>query len=205
MITTGTFIKAFSCTFATQTNLPPWEITNNLPGILAELMAGLDNDFDLHEGVAIHKTATVERNAVLKYPAIIGAHCFIGSNAYLRGGVYLADRVKIGTGCEVKTSMIFNNSAIAHFNFIGDSIIGSDVNFEAGAITANHFNERENKDISIFYNSAIIHTGSTKFGALVGDHSKIGANAVLSPGTILPPYSIVKRLELIDQVNSTSF
>jgi acetyltransferase-like isoleucine patch superfamily enzyme len=39
----------------------------------------------------------------------------------------------------------------------------------------------------------------TKFGALVGDHSKIGANAVLSPGTILEPQTTVKRLELIEQ------
>jgi hypothetical protein len=39
----------------------------------------------------------------------------------------------------------------------------------------------------------------TKFGALVGDHSKIGANAVLSPGSILKPESVVKRLELIEQ------
>jgi hypothetical protein len=39
----------------------------------------------------------------------------------------------------------------------------------------------------------------TKFGALVGDHSKIGANAVLSPGTILLPESVVRRLELVEQ------
>jgi hypothetical protein len=44
-----------------------------------------------------------------------------------------------------------------------------------------------------------INTGIEKFGALVGDYSKIGANAVLSPGTILPPKSIVKRLSLIEQ------
>jgi bifunctional N-acetylglucosamine-1-phosphate-uridyltransferase/glucosamine-1-phosphate-acetyltransferase GlmU-like protein len=91
------------------------------------------------------------------------------------------------------------NSGIAHFNFIGDSVIGSNVNFEAGSITANHYNERVEKEISIYFDSQIVITGVVKFGALVGDGSKIGANAVLSPGTILKPGSIVKRLELVDQ------
>ena len=51
-----------------------------------------------------------------------------------------------------------------------------------------------------------LQTGMAKFGSLTGDHSKIGANAVLSPGTLLLPNSIVKRLELVNQLydlNST--
>lgn len=51
-------------------------------------------------------------------------------------------------------------------------------------------------------NNEIIDTKSIKFGALVGDDSKIGANAVLSPGTILEKKSIVKRLELIEQIQN---
>ena len=111
----------------------------------------------------------------------------------------MSNAVKIGTACEIKASIVFDNSSIAHFNFIGDSIIGSKVNFEAGSITANHFNERADKNIYAFYQSQKIDTGTIKFGALVGDNCRIGANAVLSPGTILPPATIVKRLELIEQ------
>src|SRR5690606_7722925 len=100
----------------------------------------------------------------------------------------------------IKSSLIFSHSAIAHFNFIGDSIIGHGVNFEAGAVIANHYNERKDKMIRIKHNEAIIETGVVKFGALAGDDSRIGANAVLSPGTILLPGSVVKRLELVEQV-----
>jgi UDP-N-acetylglucosamine diphosphorylase / glucose-1-phosphate thymidylyltransferase / UDP-N-acetylgalactosamine diphosphorylase / glucosamine-1-phosphate N-acetyltransferase / galactosamine-1-phosphate N-acetyltransferase len=71
---------------------------------------------------------------------------------------------------------------------------------EAGSVIANHFNERDNKQIPIRYEGKIHDTGVTKFGAVVGDHSRIGANAVLSPGTLLQPKSIVKRLELVEQV-----
>ncbi|MEO5890766.1 MAG: DapH/DapD/GlmU-related protein [Ferruginibacter sp.] len=199
MISTGNFVELFPSLFPLQNNLPPWHITADLAAILNELINQLDDNYNITDGVAIHRTASIDPGAILKAPVIVGANCFIGSNACLRGGVYLDSGVKIGTGCEIKTSMIFNNSAIAHFNFIGDSIIGSQVNFEAGSITANHFNERADKNIPVVYNSAIIQTGVIKFGALVGDNSKIGANAVLSPGTILSPGSIVKRLELVDQ------
>jgi len=45
-------------------------------------------------------------------------------------------------------------------------------------------------------------TGLTKFGALIGDSSRIGANAVTSPGTLLPPGSVVPRLGLVDQLGT---
>ena len=131
---------------------------------------------------------------------MIGKNVSIGANAYIRGAVLLDENVHIGAGCEIKQSVIFSGTAVAHFNYIGNSIIGSDVNFEAGSVAANHFNEREDKIISVMYEGMKVITGIKKFGALVGDGSRIGANAVLSPGTILLKKFIVKRLELIEQV-----
>jgi acetyltransferase-like isoleucine patch superfamily enzyme len=46
----------------------------------------------------------------------------------------------------------------------------------------------------------MIPTGCDKFGALIGDGTKIGANAVLAPGTILAKQSIVSRAEHVDQL-----
>ena len=199
MIPIDDFIKDFSVSFQ-DTNSQPWEITNDLKNILEKALPTLSDDYIVADGIAIHKTATIENGAVIKKPAIIGTNCFVGANAYFREGVYLDTNVKIGPGCEIKNSIICSNTAIAHFNYIGNSIIGRNVNFEAGSIAANHYNERVSKKISVLHNSQIIETNSEKFGSLVGDDSKIGANAVLSPGTILPKNSIVKRLELIEQV-----
>lgn len=202
MIIINDFIKDFSLIFPGQKQLLPWEITNKLKNIIVNLIQNLNADFDINDGVAIHKTAIIETGAVIKTPAIIGKNCVVSANAYFREGVYLDHSVKIGPGCEIKNSIIFSETAIAHFNYIGNSIIGSNVNFEAGSIAANHFNERISKKISMLYNSEIIETNVEKFGSLVGDNSKIGANAVLSPGTILEKASIVKRLELVEQVKS---
>ena len=178
----------------------PWLIIQNLESVIFEKIKLLSDDFEINNGIAIHKTAIVEKNAILKAPLIIEENCFVAANACLRNGVFLSKNVKIGMGVEIKSSIILNNSAIAHFNFIGDSIIGENVNFEAGSITANHFNERENKEIFVKIDDNIINTKVVKFGSLIGDYSKIGANAVLSPGTILKKNSVVKRLELIEQI-----
>ncbi|MDJ1494757.1 DapH/DapD/GlmU-related protein [Cytophagaceae bacterium DM2B3-1] len=178
----------------------PWEITTKVQEIISQILTTLDPDFIVRDHIAIHKDSVVEQGVVLKAPVIISKGCFIGAHAYLRGGVFLAENVSIGPGCEVKSSFIFSGSALAHFNFVGDSIIGNQVNMEAGAIIANHFNEREDKRIWVKINHEIIDTKVTKFGALIGDNSRLGANAVTTPGTILPPNSVVGRLELVNQI-----
>jgi NDP-sugar pyrophosphorylase family protein len=194
------FIERFPFLFSNLQNKMPWEITNGLAEILLARMPQLDKEYSVKDGVAIHNAAVIEQNVVLKGPIIIGKNCFIGANAYLRGPIFLDDNVSIGAGCEIKQSIIFSSTAIAHFNYVGNSIVGSNVNFEAGSVAANHYNERKDKTISVLYEGEIINTSSQKFGSLVGDRARVGANAVLSPGTILPKNSIVKRLELIEQV-----
>jgi bifunctional N-acetylglucosamine-1-phosphate-uridyltransferase/glucosamine-1-phosphate-acetyltransferase GlmU-like protein len=193
------FIKGFSSVFSDEKNLKPWEITTTLPGIITQLISRLGDGYTTRNGIAIHSSAVVEEAVILKAPLLIGPKCFIGAHAYLRGGVYLGHSSSVGPGCEVKTSIIFSHTEIAHLNFIGDSVIGSHINFEAGSMAANYYNERKDKSISVRHQAEVIHTGVEKFGSLVGDHSKIGANAVLSPGTILIPGTVVKRLELINQ------
>ncbi|WP_316634921.1 DapH/DapD/GlmU-related protein [uncultured Flavobacterium sp.] len=200
MINIDLFIEDFSKTFKDLILSEPWTITNDLKNIIEKMILNLDDDYIIKDNVAIHKSAIIENNVIIKSPAIISANCFIGANAYFREGVFLDHSVKIGPGCEIKNSIISSGTAIAHFNYIGNSIIGRNINFEAGSIAANHYNERAVKKISLLYNGEIIETNSDKFGSLVGDNSRIGANAVLSPGTILTKNSIVKRLELIEQV-----
>ena len=200
MIAIEKFIADFSKRISQQ-DKQPWELVLNIGSLIKDKIKLLDHDdYSIDNDIAIHKTAFIDSNVIMKAPIIIGKDCFVGANSYLRNGVFLTENVKIGTGCEIKSSIIFDNSAVAHFNFIGDSIIGQNVNFEAGSITANHYNERENKTIFVGYGEKIIDTHVTKFGSLVGDCSKIGANAVLSPGTILNKKTVVKRLELIEQV-----
>lgn len=200
MLKLETYIADFKHTFLDTRAMLPWEIIDSLESFICQYLQNLDQTFTIENQVAIHQSATVEQGVVIKGPVVISADCFIGANAYLRGPIFLDKAVKIGPGTEIKQSIIMEGSAMAHFNYIGNSIIGRNTNFEAGSICANHYNERQDKRIFVKYNDEIIDTHTNKFGALVGDGSKIGANAVLSPGTILEKNSIVGRLELIDQL-----
>lgn len=179
---------------------PPWQWLGQLPDSLARQCALLDPAHWAVDGdIAIHRSATIEAGAVLKGPLLIGPNCRVAAHAYLRGGVALANDVTVGPGAELKTCVVGPYSRLAHFNFVGDSVLGADVNMEAGAVIANHWNERRDKTITLRCRQQAWTLPTQKFGALVGDHSRIGANAVLSPGTLLPPHAVVARLERVEQ------
>lgn len=200
MILIENYIQGFDSLFPQSQNKAPWEMINELDNLIQERFSNLSAEYRIEENMAVHKTATLEKGVTIKGIVIISENCFIGANAYLRGPIYLAKSVKVGPGVEIKQSIIFEDSALAHFNYVGNSIIGKNINFEAGSICANHFNERMDKTIYVKHNGVLMNTGSKKFGSLIGDDTKIGANAVLSPGTILARKSTVKRLELVEQI-----
>jgi NDP-sugar pyrophosphorylase family protein len=177
----------------------PWAITGDLGAMLRATLALLESDYELRGEIAIHRLAVVEPQAVLKPPCVIGPGCLVAAHAYLRGGVFLGESAIVGPSAEVKSSILLRGAKVAHLSFVGDSILGSFVNIEAGAVLANHRNERAEKEIRVAIDGARLGTGVEKFGALVGDRSRVGANAVLAPGTILEPGSIVARLALVDQ------
>jgi UDP-N-acetylglucosamine diphosphorylase / glucose-1-phosphate thymidylyltransferase / UDP-N-acetylgalactosamine diphosphorylase / glucosamine-1-phosphate N-acetyltransferase / galactosamine-1-phosphate N-acetyltransferase len=190
-----------SSDFALRLNLPPWEACAKAAELVESLFANLSSSYKIiGQGIAAHDGATIEEGAVLKAPCIVGENCFVAAYAYLRGGVWLDKNVTIGPSAEIKSSFIFAGSKAAHLNFIGDSIIGRNVNIEAGAVLANYRNEQDSKEIICFDGRCYIQTGHDKFGSLVGDGCRIGANAVLAPGTILARGAVIRRLALVDQV-----
>ena len=182
-------------------DLAPWDLCAGIVALIEQRIEALPSSYIRRApGIAVHQSATVEPGAVLKAPCIIGENCFVASYAYLRGGVWLGRNVILGPSVEVKSSAIGEGSKAAHFNFVGDSVVGRDVNIEAGAIVANYRNERAEKEIVCFDGERLIRTGRDKFGSLIGDGCRIGANAVLAPGTILEPATVVPRLTLVDQI-----
>jgi NDP-sugar pyrophosphorylase family protein len=195
------YVRSFQSTFSfLDASILAWQIPSQLPSILERLAASLSaDDYRNSSGVLVHDAAIIESGAILKPPAVISEGCFVAATAYIRGGVFLDRGVIVGPGCELKTTIVMSGTTLAHFNFVGDSIVGSNVNMEAGAVVANHYNERTDKEIKVFIRGQGIRTGVNKFGAVIGDRCRVGANAVLSPGTVLEPNAVVARLVLISQ------
>jgi UDP-N-acetylglucosamine diphosphorylase / glucose-1-phosphate thymidylyltransferase / UDP-N-acetylgalactosamine diphosphorylase / glucosamine-1-phosphate N-acetyltransferase / galactosamine-1-phosphate N-acetyltransferase len=191
----------FEVVDSSHSTLLPWELATRVEALIATEMLRLDaKDYKRYGNVWIHHSAIVEENVQIRSAVIIGAGCFIASNAYLRGGVILGANTHVGPGVELKSVVCCGDSAFAHLNYVGNAIIGKGVNFEAGSIVANHLNETPGASILVKIEGQIVDTRQAKFGALVGDGCKVGANAVLSPGTILEANTIVPRLSLIQQL-----
>lgn len=198
-LATSQYVAAWSASPFASVDLPPWTAVQNIASLVLEAMKKFDREYIVTGDFAIHRTAIVETGVTLKGPGVIGARCFVAAGSYLRGGTFLADDCIIGPGSELKSSFMFSGSKIAHLNFVGDSIIGSRVNIEAGAIIANYRNELDDKVIRIKHLRGVIDTGIEKFGSLIGDDARIGANAVVAPGALIAPNTKIGRLQLLDQ------
>jgi UDP-N-acetylglucosamine diphosphorylase / glucose-1-phosphate thymidylyltransferase / UDP-N-acetylgalactosamine diphosphorylase / glucosamine-1-phosphate N-acetyltransferase / galactosamine-1-phosphate N-acetyltransferase len=194
------FIRSFSQS-ALQPffDLAPWTLTSQARQVVGDIVSRIGPDYSVIGDVAIHRTASVESGTILKGPAVIGPDCFVAHGAYVRDGCWLDRGCVLGPGAELKSSFLFSGSKLAHFNFVGDSVLGAGCNLEAGAIIANYRNEHGGRPIVITREGNQIDTGVSKFGALLGDRVRVGANAVIAPGAILDIGAVVPRLGLVDQ------
>jgi UDP-N-acetylglucosamine diphosphorylase / glucose-1-phosphate thymidylyltransferase / UDP-N-acetylgalactosamine diphosphorylase / glucosamine-1-phosphate N-acetyltransferase / galactosamine-1-phosphate N-acetyltransferase len=139
--------------------------------------------------VSIGEGTVVEDGAMIKGPAIIGCHCEIRHNAYLRENVIIGDHCVVGNSSELKNALLFNRAQAPHFNYVGDSILGFHAHLGAGVKISNL--KLVPGNISVEAGGQRIDTGLRKFGALLGDHTDIGCNAVLNPGSIIGRGSVV--------------
>jgi len=133
--------------------------------------------------VFIGEGTVVEDGAMIKGPAIIGRNCEIRHNAYIREQVIIGDHCVVGNSCEVKNSILFNHAVAPHFNYIGDSVLGFKSHLGAGVKISNV--KLVPGNVLVEMNGQSFDTGLRKFGALLGDHTDIGCNAVLNPGSII--------------------
>jgi NDP-sugar pyrophosphorylase family protein len=143
----------------------------------------------ISNAVYIGKGTVVEQGAMIKGPAWIGENCEIRSGAYIRENVILGDGVVAGNSSEFKNCLVFNDAEVPHYNYVGDSILGHKAHLGAGVILSNVRLDRA--AISVTTAEKAVKTGLRKFGAIIGDRSEIGCNAVLSPGSIIGRSCIV--------------
>ena len=141
--------------------------------------------------VYIAKGATVEATAYIKGPTYIGKDTEVRHGAYIRGNVYVGDKCVVGHTTEVKGSIFFDGAKAGHFAYIGDSVLGKNVNLGAGTKLANLKLKRSIVKVTCPETKVRISSGLEKLGAIMGDGSQTGCNAVLSPGTILEPKATV--------------
>ncbi|MCB1198849.1 MAG: glucose-1-phosphate thymidylyltransferase, partial [Deltaproteobacteria bacterium] len=152
--------------------------------------------FEVHAGAFIKDAAielragvVVESGAYIAGPTLIGEGTVVRHGAYIRGGVITGTDCVIGHATEVKSSIFLNGAKAGHFAYVGDTVLGNNVNLGAGTKISNL--KITNTEISLAVEDKTYHTGLRKFGAIVGDAVQTGCNAVLNPGTMLGPKCMV--------------
>lgn len=128
--------------------------------------------------VVIGKNVKILHNAMIKGPAYLGDGTIVANNSLVRGSM-LGKNCVVGFGTEVTRSYL-NHDVWMHTNYIGDSIIDSNVSFGAGTVLGNLRFDEQNIKVNIKKDR--IDTGMNKFGAIIGSGSRFGINSSTNPG-----------------------
>ncbi|MFC7096405.1 bifunctional sugar-1-phosphate nucleotidylyltransferase/acetyltransferase [Halobaculum marinum] len=165
----------------------PWELLAANEWKLAELDRRIDGDVspdaDLRGTVVVEAGATVEPGVVIEGPTYVGEGAHVGPNAYVRGSTALGPDSRAGHAVELKNSVVMRDSAVPHLTYLGDSILGRDVNLGAGTAVANLRHDDEPVELTV--KGERISTGRRKFGIVCGDGVKTGINCTINAGVTL--------------------
>lgn len=135
------------------------------------------------------KGVKIEPGAFIASPTIVGDMTEIRQGAYLRGFCLVGKKCVVGHVTEVKHSIFLDNAKAGHFAYLGDSILGNEVNLGAGTKLANlRFTPG---DVRVRTPYGPVDSGLRKFGAILGDFVQTGCNSVTNPGTLLGMRSLV--------------
>ena len=123
----------------------------------------------------------------------------IGPYARLRPGCILKEGSKVGNFVEVKKSKIGKNSKVNHLSYVGDTILGKNINIGAGTITCNYDGIKKNKT-KIKDNVFIGSNTSLVAPLTIGDSSIIGAGSVITRNVRKKSLAIArtKQIEIKD-------
>ncbi len=162
----------------------PWELLEANEWKLGDLERRIDGAVHetahLEGDVVVEEGATVRPGVVIEGPVLIRSGASVGPNAYVRGATLIDEGATVGHSVEVKNSVLSPGATVSHLSYVGDSILGREVNFGAGTNVANL--RHDDADVRFTVKGERVSTGRRKFGVVVGDGAKTGINSSLSPG-----------------------
>lgn len=154
----------------------PWHILDLMEHFLNQCATMIHTSAQVAESaiikgnVVIAAGAKVFDQAVIQGPTYIGKDSIVATNALVRGSI-LGERCIVGFGTEVARSFI-GDDCWFHSNYVGDTVMGSNNSFGAGAICANlRLDEKE-----------IGESKRNKLGPIFGNNIRVGVNTSIMPG-----------------------
>lgn len=110
---------------------------HSVVGENAEIVGGELTDSEVGAG------SRVERSVLAG--AKVGKNCKIGPFAYLRPGTAVGDGCRVGDFVELKNAETGENTKIAHLTYVGDAVLGKNVNVGCGVVFANYDGKKKSR------------------------------------------------------------
>lgn len=145
------------------------------------------------ENIVVDAEARIFDHAVIAGPAYIGQRAVVGDQALVRES-NLGSSSVAGYNTEIARSWIGQNTT-THLAYIGDSVVGDEVNFGAQSTTANL--RLDKKTVKMTVKDQRIDTGCDKLGAIIGNGAQIGIHAMLMPGCKIEAGQLVGPGEVV--------
>ena len=166
-----------------------WELLEANEWKVGELERTIDGD--VHEDatitgdVVVEEGASIRAGVVVEGPALIQSGASVGPNAYVRGATVVGRDAHVGHAVEVKNSLLMEGATVPHLSYVGDSVLGRDVNLGAGTNVANL--RHDDQPVALTVKGERVSTGRRKFGVVVADGVKTAINTSLNAGVTLGP------------------
>jgi bifunctional UDP-N-acetylglucosamine pyrophosphorylase/glucosamine-1-phosphate N-acetyltransferase len=143
------------------------------PGVSIEGRTTIGSGCAIHSGVRIVDSrlgnrVTVHNHCVIA-DASIDDDASVGPFAHLRNHATVGSKAKVGNFVEVKNTSIGAGSKSMHLTYLGDAVIGKNVNVGAGTITCN-------------YDGVEKHTTTIRDGAFIGSDTQLIAPVTVGEG-----------------------
>ncbi|PIQ76445.1 hypothetical protein COU78_06360 [Candidatus Peregrinibacteria bacterium CG10_big_fil_rev_8_21_14_0_10_49_24] len=180
----------------------PWHLLS-----LLELLLEDCTKLFVHDTATVHPTAVIDGPVVLgegvkvmphatvRGPCTVGPNTVIANNALVRNSSIGSDCV-IGYNTEVKGSVLHSH-VWTHMTYIGDSVIGRNVSFGGGAVTANF--RLDEQEVTSMVQGEQVQSGCTKLGAIIGNDCRLGIQVGISPGIKIGSGSFVSSGTMVTQ------
>ena len=169
---------------------PVWSVLPTLKGQMADMLSDMGAmersgvSIDSSNGIVhIEESAIIEPEVHIIGPAYIGPNAIIRHGAYIREYSWICANALVGHASETKHSILLPGAKAPHFNYVGDSVLGPEVNLGAGVKLSNLRND--GGEVHVWIEGKRIASGLRKFGAIIGEGSQLGCNAVTNPGVVL--------------------
>jgi len=168
----------------------PWQLLNSQAFFMkretkTKIKGTVEDHVTIKGAVKIGEHSLVRSGTYLEGPVTIGKNCIIGPNSFIRDCTSIGDNCIIGHNVEIKNSIIMDKTYISHLSFVGDSVIGSEVELGAGFIAANA--RHDNNNVLSMVKGKLFDTRMKKLGTIIGDGVKTGVNTVTYPGRKIWP------------------